>query len=122
MDSAQRPAVFANGQLRAGAPLRLRSQPSLRFLGAAPAQLLTSHLQILEPGQVPPPIHLHEYGVGKHGQDHQLPLSGVPIADQATSMLSVEGTEGQLLPPPLEQLRERDHSRRFQLAGSRANL
>jgi TnpA family transposase len=47
---------------------------------------------------------------------------GLPVAHQATAMLSVKGTEGQLVRPPLEQLRERDHSRRFQFAGSRAHL
>jgi hypothetical protein len=56
----------------------------------------------LEPGQVPPPLHLHDGGVGKHGQDYQWSFSGLPIADQATAMLSVERTEGQLVPPPLE--------------------
>ena len=65
---------------------------------------------------MPPPIHFHDCGVGKHGQDYQWPLSGLPIADQATSMLSVERTGGQLVPPPLEQLSELDHSTRFQFA------
>ena len=51
---------------------------------------------------MPPPIHLHDCGVGKHAQDNQWPLSGLPIADQAAAMLSVEWTEGQLIRPPLE--------------------
>jgi hypothetical protein len=51
---------------------------------------------------VPPPLHLHDGGVGKHGQDYQWSFSGLPIADQATAMLSAERTEGQLVPPPLE--------------------
>ena len=67
---------------------------------------------------MPPPLHLHDCGVGKHGQDYQWSFSGLPIADQATAMLSVEGTEGQLVGLPLEQLSELDHSRRFQFACS----